>query len=68
MELEMLMTSGFINSLCNNNDNAIDIYTKSLKQATLSNNEHYKAVSLCNIGIIEANKDFDDYLSQLNLN
>jgi hypothetical protein len=29
------------------------------------NNTNYKLVSICNIGIIEANKDFDEFIESL---
>jgi hypothetical protein len=66
MELEMLMITGFIHSFSDNYDNATEIYTKALKHANNSEHEFYKSLSLCNVGIIEANKDYEEYLNNLN--
>ena len=66
MELEMQNLSGFIYNFCNNYDDAKDFYDNALKKAVDCENERSKAIALCNIGIIEAEKDFDEFISGLN--
>ena len=65
MDLEMQILSGYIYNYTGDLDVSKDFYKKSLKNSLLCENERYKAVSLCNIGIIEADKDIDDFLVSL---
>ena len=66
MELEMQNLSGFIYNFCNNYDDAKDFYDNALKKSVDCENERSKAIALCNIGIIEAEKDYDEFISGLN--
>ena len=66
MELEMQGLSGFVYNFCNNYDDAKDFYDNALKKAVDCENERAKAIALCNIGVIEAEKDFDEFLAGLN--
>ena len=65
MDLEMQILSGYIYNYTGDLEVSKDFYKKSLKNSIICENERYKAVSLCNIGIIEADKDIDDYLVSL---
>ena len=65
MDLEMQILSGYIYNYTGNLDVSKDFYKKSLKNSLNCENERYKAVSLCNIGIIEADKDIDTFLENL---
>ena len=65
MDLEMQILSGYIYNYTGDLEVSKDFYKKSLKNSLICENERYKAVSLCNIGIIEADKDIDDYLVSL---
>jgi len=65
MDLEMQILSGYIYNYTGDLDVSKDFYKKSLKNSLLCENERYKHVSLCNIGIIEADKDIDDFLVSL---
>ena len=65
MDLEMQILSGYIYNYTGDLDISKDFYKKSLKNSLLCENERYKAVSLCNIGIIEADKDINEFLNNL---
>ena len=65
MDLEMQILSGYIYNYTGELVVAKDYYKKSLKNSLMCENERYKAVSLCNIGIIEADKDINDFLVSL---
>ena len=65
MDLEMQILSGYIYNYTRDLEVSKDFYKKSLKNSIMCENERYKAVSLCNIGIIEADKDIDDFLVSL---
>ena len=65
MDLEMQILSGYIYNYTGELVVAKDFYKKSLKNSLMCENERYKAVSLCNIGIIEADKDINDFLVSL---
>ena len=65
MDLEMQILSGYIYNYTGDLDVSKDFYKKSLKNSLMCENERYKHVSLCNIGIIEADKDIDDFLVSL---
>ena len=65
MDLEMQILSGYIYNYTRDLDISKDFYKKSLKNSLICENERYKAVSLCNIGIIEADKDIDEFLNNL---
>ena len=65
MDLEMQILSGYIYNFTGDLEVSKDFYKKSLKNSLICENEKYKALSLCNIGIIEADKDIHDYLDSL---
>ena len=65
MDLEMQILSGYIYNFIGDLDSSKDFYKKSLKNSLICENERYKAVSLCNIGIIEADKDINEFLDNL---
>ena len=65
MELEMQILSGFVYNYTGNLEISRAFYSNSLNNAIICENEKYKSLSLCNIGIIEANKDFDNYMDAL---
>jgi tetratricopeptide (TPR) repeat protein len=65
MDLEMQILSGYIYNYTRDLDISKDFYKKSLKNSIICENERYKAISLCNIGIIEADKDIDEFLNNL---
>ena len=65
MDLEMQILSGYIYNYTGDLDVSKDFYKKSLKNSLMCENERYKHVSLCNIGIIEADKDINDFLVSL---
>lgn len=66
MELEMLIVTGFVYNIYRRSDLAKEIYNDALNKASSWEAQNYRSVSLCNIGIIEAEKDFEDYLNNLN--
>lgn len=66
MELEMQMLTGYVYSFCNVFDRAKEYYENGLRKASESTDEEYEAISLSNIGIIEANKDIDEFFATLN--
>ena len=68
MEMEMLILTGFMNNYQGSSDICKEFYFKALKQSSFNKNTFYKEVSLCNIGFIECNRTFDDYLENLNNN
>ena len=65
MELEMQILSGYIYNYIRNLDSSESFYKSALANSVTCENERYKAVSLCNIGIIEADKDIDIFLTNL---
>jgi eosinophil peroxidase/sodium/potassium/calcium exchanger 1 len=65
MDLEMQILIGYINNYIGKLDESKDYYKKSLENSLICENERYKAISLCNIGIIEADKDIDNFLVSL---
>ena len=65
MELEMQVLSGYIYNYVGNLEISKDFYKSALSNSLSCENEKYKAVSLCNIGIINANKDFDLFMDTL---
>ena len=65
MDLEIQILSGYVYNYKNDLDKAKDFYKSSLQNALLCENERYKHVSLCNIGIIEADKHIDDFWNNL---
>jgi len=66
MELEMEVLSGFIFNFCGKLDVAKEFYERGLIKSRETGNERYKAVSLCNMGIIEADKDIESFIENLN--
>lgn len=65
MELEMRMLNGFIWNFCNKYDTAREFYENALEKAKEIESEKAKAVALCNLGVIEAEKDYEEYLNAL---
>lgn len=65
MELEMQILSGYIYNYIGNLDLSKALYENSLINSINCENERYKHVSLCNMGIIEADKDIDIFLTTL---
>ena len=65
MELEMQILSGYIYNYIRNLDSSESFYKSALANSVTCENERYKAVSLCNIGIINADKDIDIFLTNL---
>ena len=65
MDLEIQILSGYVYNYKNDLDKAKDFYKSSLQNALLCENERYKHVSLCNIGIIEADKHIDEFWNNL---
>ena len=65
MDLEMQILSGYIYNYIGDLDLSKDFYKKSLKNSLMCENERYKAISLCNIGIIEADKDIEEFMDDL---
>ena len=65
MDLEMQILSGYIYNYTGDLDVSKEFYKQSLKNSLLCENERYKHVSLCNIGIIEADKDINNFLVSL---
>ena len=65
MDLEIQILSGYVYNYKNDLDKAKEFYKSSLQNSLLCENERYKHVSLCNIGIIEADKHIDDFWANL---
>ena len=65
MDLEIQILSGYVYNYKGDLEKAKEFYKNSLQNSLLCENERYKHVSLCNIGIIEADKHIDDFWTQL---
>ena len=65
MDLEIQILSGYVYNYKSDLDKAKDFYKSSLQNSLLCENERYKHVSLCNIGIIEADKRIDEFWTNL---
>ena len=65
MDLEIQILSGYVYNYKSDLDKAKDFYKSSLQNALLCENERYKHVSLCNIGIIEGDKHIDEFWNNL---
>ena len=65
MDLEIQILSGYVYNYKTDLDKAKNFYKNSLQNSLLCENEHYKQVSLCNIGIIEADKHIDEFWENL---
>ena len=65
MDLEIQILSGYVYNYKSDLDKAKQFYKDSLQNSLLCENERYKHVSLCNIGIIEADKNIDEFWTQL---
>ena len=63
MELEMQLLNGYVFNYLGNIDVSKDFYKKSLIKAENISNEDKVRLSLCNIGLIEAERDIDDYVN-----
>ena len=61
MELEMQLLNGYVYNYCGNIDVSKEYYKKSLIRAANISNEDKVRLSLCNIGLIEAERDIKDY-------
>ena len=64
-DLEIQILSGYVYNYKSDLDKAKDFYKSSLQNSLLCENERYKHVSLCNIGIIEADKHIDEFWTNL---
>lgn len=62
----MMELCGFIYNFCAQLEDAKTFYENSLTKAEETGNERSVSLSLCNMGIIEAEKDFDDFMDKLN--
>ena len=62
MELEMQLLNGYVYNYCGNIDVSKEYYKKSLIRAANISNEDKVRLSLCNIGLIEAERDIKDYI------
>lgn len=67
MEMEMLMLSGFIYNFIGDIEMSSHYFNKAYQQAVSINKDFYKACSLCNLGVIDANKEMDDLFNSLEL-
>ena len=65
MDLEIQILSGYVYNYKSDLEKAKGFYKKSLQNSLLCENERYKHVSLCNIGIIEADKHIDEFWNNL---
>ena len=65
MALEMEILSGYLYNYCGNFDDAKEFYKNALRKSEDCQNERYKWVTLCNIGIIDADKDIDEFIEKL---
>ena len=65
MDLEIQILSSYVYNYKSDLEKAKEFYKNSLQNSLLCENERYKHVSLCNIGIIEADKHIDDFWTQL---
>ena len=65
MDLEIQILSGYVYNYKGDLEKAKLFYKDSLQNSLLCENERYKHVSLCNIGIIEADKNIDEFWTQL---
>ena len=65
MDLEIQILSGYVYNYKSDLDKAKEFYKSSLQNSLLCENERYKHVSLCNIGIIEADKHIDEFWTNL---
>ena len=65
MDLEIQILSGYVYNYKSDLDKAKNFYKSSLQNSLLCENERYKQVSLCNIGIIEADKHIDEFWENL---
>ena len=65
MDLEIQILSGYVYNYKSDLDKAKDFYKSSLQNSLLCENERYKHVSLCNMGIIEGDKSIDEFWANL---
>ena len=65
MDLEIQILSGYVYNYKSDLEKAKNFYKSSLQNSLLCENESYKQVSLCNIGIIEADKHIDEFWENL---
>ena len=67
MEMEMLILSGFIYNFVGDLSTSKNFFTKGLQQAQLNKKDFYKAVCLSNLGVIDAEEEFEDAFAQLEI-
>ena len=67
MEIEMTGISGFIHNFCSELQKSQEFYRESREKAEETEDERAISLALCNIGIIEAEKDFEQFLEKINL-
>ena len=65
MDLEIQILSGYVFNYKGELDKAKIYYKSSLQNSLICENERYKQVSLCNIGIIEGDKHIDEFWENL---
>ena len=66
MEIEMREVCGFVHNFCNQLDDSKKFYEKAMKKAEETGDERALQLSLCNIGVIEGEKGFDEFLEDIN--
>ena len=65
MDLEIQILSGYVFNYKGELEKAKLFYKSSLQNSLICENERYKHVSLCNIGIIEGDKHIDEFWENL---
>lgn len=66
MQIEMNQLCGYIFNFCNDLKESKSYYEKALNQAEELEDERAINLAICNIGVIEAEKDYDTFLTSLN--
>jgi hypothetical protein len=68
MEMEMLMISGFVYNFVGDENMSNHYYQKAYDKAKSMSKEFYKACCLSNLGVLDASKEIDDLLANLENN
>lgn len=68
MEMEMLLISGFIYDYIKESEISRQYYEKALEKSRELNNEYYKALCLCNIGIMDADNEINELFESIENN
>lgn len=68
MEMEMLLISGFIYDYIKETEISRQYYEKALEKSRELNNEYYKALCLCNIGIMDADNEINELFENIEYN